>query len=58
MGRPSKYAPKLRDRAVWMVHEHADEYPSQWSAIRSVAGKTRMRHRSAAPLDQSEPHSA
>jgi transposase len=39
MGRPSKYAPELRERAVRMVFEHGGEYPSQWSAIRSVAEK-------------------
>lgn len=39
MGRPSKYSPELRDRAVRMVQEHAHEYPSQWAAIRSVAEK-------------------
>jgi transposase len=39
MGRPSKYAPELRERAVRLVQEHADEYPSQWAAMRSVAEK-------------------
>jgi transposase len=39
MARPSKYSPELRDRAVRMVFEHADEYPSQWAAIRSIAEK-------------------
>jgi transposase len=39
MGRPSKYAPELRERAVRLVQEHTDEYPSQWAAIRSVAEK-------------------
>ena len=39
MGRPSKYAPELRERAVRLVHEHAAEYPSQWAAMRSVAEK-------------------
>lgn len=39
MGRPSKYAPELRERAVRLIQEHADEYPSQWAAIRSVAEK-------------------
>ena len=39
MGRPSKYSPELRDRAVRMVIEHAPEYPSQWAAIRSIAEK-------------------
>ena len=39
MGRPSKYSPELRERAVRMVQEHAHEYPSQWAAIRSIAEK-------------------
>ena len=39
MGRPSKYSPELRERAVRMVTEHAHEYSSQWAAIRSVAEK-------------------
>ena len=39
MGRPSKYSPELRERAVRMVVEHAPEYPSQWATIRSVADK-------------------
>src|SRR5262245_473504 len=39
MGRPSKYSPELRERAVRMVFEHAPEYPSQWAAIRSIAEK-------------------
>jgi transposase len=39
MARPGKYAPELRERAVRMVFEHADEYPSQWAAMRSVAEK-------------------
>ena len=30
---------ELRERAVRMVFEHQHEYPSQWKAIESIAGK-------------------
>ena len=39
MGRPSKYSPELRERAVRLVQEHAPDHASQWMAIRSVAEK-------------------
>jgi transposase-like protein len=39
MGRPSKYSPELRERAVRMVFDHAAEHPSQWATIRSVGDK-------------------
>src|SRR5262245_49916305 len=39
MGRPSRYSPEVRERAVRMVFEQAPEYESQWAAIGSIAAK-------------------
>ena len=39
MARPSKYPPELRERAVRMVVESRAGYPSEYEAIRSIAGK-------------------
>jgi transposase len=39
VGRPSRYPQELRERAVRMVQEHREEYPSEWAAITSIAGK-------------------
>ena len=39
MTRPSRFSPEVRDRAVRMVLEHANQYPSQWAAITSIAEK-------------------
>ena len=39
MGRPSKYSQEFRERAVRLVAEQRDEYPSEFETIRSVAAK-------------------
>lgn len=39
MGRPSKYSQEFRERAVRLVVEQRDDYPSEFEAIRSIAGK-------------------
>jgi transposase len=39
MGKPSRYSPEVRERAVRMVREHEREHASQWAAITSIAQK-------------------
>jgi transposase len=39
MDKRTRYAPEVRERAVRLVVEHEREYPSQWTAIRSIAEK-------------------
>ncbi len=34
-----RYSPEVRERAVWMVHEHRGEHESQWKVIASIAAK-------------------
>lgn len=37
--RNSKYSPEFRTRAVRMLREHRDEYPSEWAALQAIASK-------------------
>jgi transposase len=39
MRKSSKFSPEVIERAVRMVFEAKDQYPSQWAAIESIAGK-------------------
>jgi transposase len=42
MSRATRYSPEVRERAVKMVFEHREEYPSEWAAMTSIAGKFGM----------------
>jgi len=39
MKKPSRFSPEVRERAVRMVQEHANEHESEWAAISSIAEK-------------------
>ncbi len=39
MGATKPFSPEVRERAVRLVREHQGEYPTQWAAITSIAGK-------------------
>ena len=39
MGRPSRFSPEVRERAVRLVVAQQDAHDSQWAAIESIAGK-------------------
>ena len=39
MNKSPKFSPEVRERAVRMVHEHREEYPSLWAAVESLAPK-------------------
>jgi transposase len=39
MNSRSRYPQEVRERAVRMVQEHRQEYPSEWAAITSIGEK-------------------
>ena len=42
MSTSRRYPKEVRERAVRLVFEHEQDYPSQWSAICSIAEKSGM----------------
>ena len=41
MRKSPKFSPEVVERAVRMVFDAKDQYPSQWAVIESIAGKLR-----------------
>jgi transposase len=39
MGKTKRYPPEVRQRAVRLVLEHREEYPSMWAAVTSIGAK-------------------
>jgi len=39
MRKSPKFSPEVIERSVRMVFDAKDQYPSQWAAIESIAGK-------------------
>ncbi len=39
MNKSNKFSPEVKERAVRLVQEHRDEYPSLWAAVESIAPK-------------------
>jgi len=39
MRKSPKFSPEVIERAVRMVYDAKDQYPSQWAAIKSIAAK-------------------
>ena len=39
MRKSPKFSPEVQERAVRMVFDAKDQYPSQWAAIASIASK-------------------
>ena len=39
MNKSPKFSPEVRERAVRMVLEHREQYPSLWAAVQSLAPK-------------------
>src|SRR5947208_1102198 len=42
MATGTRYPQEMRERAVRMVVEHRDEYPTEWAALASISSKLGM----------------
>jgi transposase len=39
---PSKYDEQIREKAVRLVRDHAEDYPTEWAVIKAVSGRLGM----------------
>jgi transposase-like protein len=39
MNKSKRFSPEMRERAVRMVREHRNDYPSLWAVVASIAPK-------------------
>src|SRR3712207_9524352 len=39
---PSKYDEQIREKAVRLVRDHVEDYPTEWAAIKVVSGRLGM----------------
>lgn len=40
---PRRYDPETNSKAVWLVTDHREDYPSEWAAITTVAKRLGMK---------------
>jgi hypothetical protein len=52
MGRPSRYAPEVRERAVRLVEEQLGDHESEWAAMRVRVGGDAVSGREAGLHDR------
>ena len=39
---PRRYDEQIREKAVRLVRDHAEDYPTEWAAIKAVSGRLGM----------------
>lgn len=52
---PSKYDPETRAKAVRLVLEHREDYPSEWAAITAVSKRLGMNAETLRALSKLSP---
>ena len=50
MGRPSRFSPEVRERAVRMVEEHREAHASAWAVLQVGGAEARLHGGDAAAV--------